>query len=260
MKLQRPGQKDTDLTLTVPRGYRATVRWRPQIGDIVPDFRARAASGPFRLHSFAEGHWTVLFSHPAAFTAICTSEIASLAAQHHEFEARDVKLLNVSADTPEASAAWAADIEALFGVEIRFPTVTDTSGTLTRLFGMVHRKEAEACAIRKTFVIDPALRIRAITEYPVAVGRSTDELLRLVDALQIAHAHEVGVPADWRPGDHCVLMPEGWGAGDADFAEGAVQQHRPYLSLVELPAELPPAPEPARADPAETTGRHRRRA
>jgi len=240
MKLCLPGQHEKDLALTVPRGYRTTVRWRPQIGDIVPDFRAEAPSGPFRFHRFAEGHWVVLFSHPAAFTAVCTSELASLAAHHHEFQARDVKLLNVSADAPAESARWLADLEDLFGVEIRFPTVTDASGTLTRLFGMVHRKEAEACAIRKTFVIDPALRIRAITEYPVAVGRSTDELLRLVDALRVSDSHDVGAPADWRPGDHCVLMPEGLGARGADFPDGAVQQHRPYLSLVELPSETAP--------------------
>ena len=254
MKLRLPGHHEDDLMLSVPRGYRATVRWRPQIGDIVPDFRARGRGGAFRFHPFAEGHWVVLFSHPAAFTPICSTELASLAAHGPEFEARDVRLLNVSADAPEQSAAWLADIEALFGVKISFPTVTDESGALIRIFGMIHRKEDEACAIRKTFVIDPTLRIRAITEYPLVVGRSTDELLRLIDALQAAQIYNVGIPADWHPGDHAVQLPGQ--APNLPGAAGTAQRVRPYLTVLDLSPSRAEAADGLNAAPDRATRRH----
>lgn len=191
----------------LPLSYRRKVKWLPQLGDIFPDFTTETTAGPIRFHDWAEGHWSFLFGHPGAFTPICSTELAGFAAAAQEFEQRSVKLLAVSGDDVQRLRAWRADVEDIFDVEIGFPSASDSSGILAEAFGMIHPKQSQACAIRKSFLIDPELKLRMIFEYPRAVGRSTDEVLRVIDALQAFDRYGLGTPADWQPGDDMLVPP-----------------------------------------------------
>lgn len=193
---------------TVPFSYSRTVRWLPQIGDVVPQFRAETTQGPIAFHDWAEGSWVFLFSHPAPFTPVCTTELASFAAARAEFEDRGVKLLGLSGAGLEDQAHWHAAIEQLYGLEVAIPMASDGTGLLADLFGMIHPEQSRDCTIRKSFIIGPDLKVRMIFEYPAQIGRSTEEVLRCIDALQTAERFEVAVGADWRKGDECLRLPD----------------------------------------------------
>jgi alkyl hydroperoxide reductase subunit AhpC len=236
----------------VPWGYRRSVRWLPRIGDIVPDFRADTTQGPLAFQDWAEGSWVVLFSHPLAFTAVCTTEMASLAAREAEFAQRGARLLGVSSSAPEAARAWVADIARIYGLHLSFPLIADPRAQLCDLFGMVHEKQSETCAIRKTLVIGPDLRIRAIFEYPMLVGRSSDETLRVLDAIQTAEAYNLATPADWQPGDDMVLLPPAYGPPATAPGSAAPRRFADYLATVPDPAHPAPdlVPDPLPERPA----------
>lgn len=193
--------------LYLPNAYRRTVPWLPRIGDIFPDFLAATTNGPLRMFDWAEGHWSYVFSHPAAKTPVCTTELLALSAALPDFEARNVKLLGFSGSPIEEQASWHDDLQRLFGVSIPWPFVADTSNKMARSFGMMHEKESETWPIRKSFILDPEMRVRMIFEYPVYVARGTDEILRVIDALQVQDRTGLAVPADWVPGDD-LIYPE----------------------------------------------------
>lgn len=223
---------DQDARIALPNGYRRTVRWLPQIGDVVPDFEAESTQGRIRFHDWAEGSWVVLGSHPAAFTSICTTEVADLANWAEDFRARNAQVINLSRTGVAENREWVAQIESMFGVPVEFPLVTDPDGTLLRSFGMLHEKENARFCIRKSFIIDPALRVRAILEYPMRVGRNVEELVRILDALRLSDSEEVGIPSGWSSGDP-ILVPDGMTDAEAcnQFA-GRVTFIRPYLRVV----------------------------
>lgn len=208
-----------DAQIELPKGYKATVQWVPHIGDIVPNFKARTTRGPIGFHEWAEGSWVYLFSHPGAFTPVCTTEMASFANATDEFAQRGVKLIALSRDAVAQQLNWCDDIERMFKVSVPFPVIEDCSGELASLFGMIHPKQSTEWTIRKSLIIDPSLRLRMIFEYPIYIGRSTTETLRVIDALQTLDRHEVGTPADWHPGNS-VLLPHGMTDETANAAYG----------------------------------------
>ena len=217
----------------VPLRYRRQVRWLPRIGDLIPDLSVDSTQGPLRLHDWAKGRWLILFSHPAPFTAVCTTEIAALASLQAEFDARGARLLGVSTGSLDEQRRWHDVVRRLFGFEVTFPMVADEDGLLANLFGMIHEAQSPDRTIRKTFVVGPDLRLRAITEYPMSVGRSTDEALRLLDALQTAETFNLGVGADWQKGDECLVLPEAF--GPPRFGAGAAA--RPLASYLQTVAD-----------------------
>lgn len=170
-----------------------------RIGVTAPDFEARTTQGLLRL-SELRGRWLVFFSHPADFTPVCTSEFVALAKAHERFDALNCNLLGLSVDSLYAHFAWVRAIRELFGVEVRFPIVEDPSMVIGRAYGMIDDDARDSAAVRATYFIDPEGIIRAITHYPMTIGRSVEELLRMVAALQATAA-----------GDR--LAPEGWVAG-----------------------------------------------
>ncbi len=190
-------------TIEIPSGYSRKVRWLPQIGDIIPNFFADTPDGPLSFHNWVNGKWAVIFSHPSAFAPVCTSEIAAFVARTEEFNRRGTKLIGICRASAEDQARWHADLEELFGRPMTIPIIADPEGLFGDVLGMTRPAENPAFAVRKTFLIDPKLRLRMIADYPVGVGRSVDELLRVIDALQTCDAHDVGVGADWQPGDNC---------------------------------------------------------
>jgi peroxiredoxin (alkyl hydroperoxide reductase subunit C) len=170
-----------------------------RIGATAPLFTARSTTGTCLLESY-QGRWLMLFFHPADFTPVCTSEFVRLAQLHEAFAAAGCALLGVSADSVYAHLAWVADIEQRFGVRIPFPLVEDSAMLISQAYGLLDERSGSSATVRASFVIDPAGIVRAITWYPLNIGRNIDELLRLVHALQAADQHQVSTPASWQPG------------------------------------------------------------
>lgn len=177
------------------------------IGDPAPNFEARTTMGPISLSDY-RGRWLVLFSHPADFTPVCTSEFIALARASDRFEALQCSLLAVSVDSLYAHLAWVRAIRDGFGVTISFPIVEDTAVMIGRAYGMVAEHAPDAAAMRSTYFIDPAGYIRVMTCYPATVGRSVDEMLRVLAALQTVDADDVVTPEGWQPGDAVLLPPD----------------------------------------------------
>ncbi|MCF4165878.1 peroxiredoxin [Zavarzinia compransoris] len=177
----------------------------PLIGEAAPDFQARSTMGTVSLSAY-RGRWVLLLSHPADFTPVCTSEFVALARAADRFRALDCEIVALSVDSLFAHIAWSLAIEEKFGVTIDFPIVEDVSLAISRAFGMVHPSAGTTATIRAVFAIDPDGVIQAIQYYPMSIGRSVDELLRLVAALKAAEGGTCSVPADWREGE-AVLAP-----------------------------------------------------
>lgn len=178
----------------------------PQIDGPAPDFEARSTCGPVRLSDY-RGRWLVFFSHPADFTPVCTSEFIAFQKALPRFAARDCALLGLSVDSLHAHIAWIRDIEARFGVAITFPLVEDISMSVSRAYGMIHDASVSTATVRSVFFIDPDGIIRALIHYPANVGRSVDEILRVLAALQAADETDLAFPEGWQPEQDALLPP-----------------------------------------------------
>ena len=177
-----------------------------RIGDTAPNFRARTTRGEVSLDQY-RGRWVVFFSHPADFTPVCTSEFIALAKAMPQFEALDGVLLGLSVDSLYSHIAWLRAIRELFGVEIRFPVIEDPSMAVGRAYGMIDDDATDASAVRATYFIDPEGIIRGVTWYPMTIGRSIDEMVRMLAALKRSADGSVLTPAGWQPGDDVLVPP-----------------------------------------------------
>lgn len=177
-----------------------------RIGDTAPEFEARSTMGPVRLSEF-KGRWLILFSHPADFTPVCTTEFVELARAASEFEKRDCALMALSVDSLFAHFAWLRIIRDRFDVEVRFPIVEDPTLVIGRAYGMVAPQDNDSATVRTTFFIDPSGTIRAMTCYPANLGRSIPEMLRMIDGLQAIDNHNGLAPANWQAGDPLLSSP-----------------------------------------------------
>lgn len=178
---------------------------RLELNGPAPDFEANTTHGPIKLSEWQRDRWVVFFSHPADFTPVCTTEFVQFARRHQEFERRGVALLGNSVDSVYSHIAWARNIEEKFGIAIPFPIVADLDQRISRLYGMIHAPSSVTAPVRCVFFIDPKRTLRAMIYYPLNVGRSFDEILRVVDALQMVDANAVACPADWRPGEDVIV-------------------------------------------------------
>jgi peroxiredoxin (alkyl hydroperoxide reductase subunit C) len=190
----RPAPRNAIMTETNTHSARP-----PRIDETAPGFAARSTAGPVTLSAF-RGRWLVFFSHPADFTPVCTSEFIALARAAPEFEKLDCALLGLSVDSLYSHIAWLRDIEARFGVKVMFPLVEDSAMVIAQAYGMIDGTAQSSATVRATYVIDPDGIVRAVVWYPMNVGRSVDELLRLVAALQAAEREDASTPEGWRPG------------------------------------------------------------
>jgi len=191
-----------------------------RMGDAAPDFEARTTRGPIRLSSF-RGRWLLFFSHPADFTPVCTTEFVALAKAQHRFEEMDCALLGLSVDSLYAHVAWQKAIKDLFDVEIGFAIVEDPSMAIGRAYGMLDENATDSSAVRATYFIDRDGVIQAITHYPMSVGRSVDEMLRMVAALQEAQDGTRLAPEGWQPGKPLLLPASSDADGDDWFCRAA---------------------------------------
>ena len=188
-----------------------------RINDPAPDFIARTTQGEKRLSDY-RGRWLVLFSHPADFTPVCTSEFIALAKQADAFEALGCDLMALSVDSLYSHLAWLKDIYRRFGVKVAFPIIEDPSMAIGHAFGMVDAGSSDSATVRASFVIDPDGIVRAVSWYPMNIGRSVDELLRRVTALQTADREQASTPAGWSPGE--PLLEPAATTLDAALADG----------------------------------------
>ena len=202
-----------------------------RIGDFAPDFSARSTTGDLRLSDY-RGRWLILFSHPADFTPVCTTEFVALARSADLFEQRDCALMALSVDSLFSHFAWLRMIRDRFDIEVRFPIVEDPTLVICRGYGMVAPHDNDSGTVRSTFFIDPEGVIRAMTCYPANVGRSTPEILRTLDALQAVDSGPVLAPANWERGQNLLRQP----AATLDDVFGAREQTEWFLK------ETPGAP------------------
>lgn len=190
----------------------------PRIGDVAPDFRARSTRGEVSLSDY-RGQWVIFFSHPADFTPVCSTEFVTLARRQAEFDALDCALLGLSVDSLYSHLAWVRALRDLFDVDIAFPIIEDPSMAIGRAYGMIDEHASDSMAMRSTFFIDPNGVIRAITTYPHTVGRSVDEMLRLLRALRKVEAKPVLTPEGWMEGQPLLALPPEDGVPETDGAD-----------------------------------------
>jgi peroxiredoxin 2/4 len=178
-----------------------------ELNGPAPDFEANTTHGPLRLSEWNKDKWVILFSHPADFTPVCTTEFMAFAKLADELGKRNVALLGNSIDSIYSHIAWVRSIKQNFGVDVQFPIIADLDMKVAKAYKMVHEASSTTAAVRAVFFIDPSRKIRAMIYYPLNVGRNFDEVLRVIDALQTADEHGVACPADWRPGDDVIVPP-----------------------------------------------------
>lgn len=181
--------------------------YMPRIGDKAPDFDAVTTIGKIRFSDYAKDKWLVLFSHPADFTPVCTTEMSGFAQRKSEFTALNTELMGLSIDSVHAHLGWVDNVRKNTGVYFDFPIIADIDMKVSKLYGMLQPNESETAAVRAVFFIDPKKTIRLIMYYPLNVGRNMDEILRALEALQTADRHKVALPLDWKKGDKVIIPP-----------------------------------------------------
>ncbi len=214
------------------------------IGDTAPDFEAETTEGTINFHEWLGDSWGVLFSHPRAFTPVCTTELGYLASIKGEFDARGVKIIGISVDPAENNIGWSKDIEETQGTAPNYPIIGDSDFKVAKAYGMLpaevegeatERTPAQNATVRNVYVIGPDKKIKLVLIYPMTTGRNFDEVLRVIDSLQLTANHAVATPAQWQPGEDVIIAgsvsndaakekyPEGW------------KEPKPYIRIVPAP-------------------------
>jgi len=206
-----------------------------QLGDTVPDFTQESQLGPINLYDFAGDHWVVLFSHPADYTPVCTTELGEVARLREEWEKRHVKTLALSVDTAESHQGWIADINDTQCTIVDYPILADSDRRVSELYGMIHPQSLSNLTVRSVFIIDPNKKLRLQITYPASTGRNFHEILRVIDSLQLTDHHQVATPVNWKQGEDCVVVPSILtDEARAKFPKG-VTEIRPYLRMTPQP-------------------------
>jgi peroxiredoxin (alkyl hydroperoxide reductase subunit C) len=178
----------------------------PRILEAAPDFEATSTHGVIRLSDYtSKGKWVMLFSHPSDFTPVCSTEFIEFARHNDAFERLNVQLIGVSIDSIYSHIAWVRDLEAMAGVQIRFPVIADLDQKVSHAYGLVHEVASDTATVRAVFAIDPRGTVRALLYYPMQLGRNVAELLRIFQGLQTSDANGVSCPANWLPGDEVIV-------------------------------------------------------
>ncbi|MBD2652381.1 peroxiredoxin [Synechocystis sp. PCC 7339] len=206
-----------------------------QLGDVVPDFTQESSQGPISFHEWAGDSWVVLFSHPADYTPVCTTELGTVAKLKPEFDKRNVKVIALSVDDVESHQGWICDINETQNTSVNYPILADGDKKVSDLYGMIHPNALNNLTVRSVFIIDPAKKLRLTLTYPASTGRNFAEILRVIDSLQLTDYHQVATPANWQDGDKCVVVPS-ISTEDAKvkFPKG-VEEIKPYLRMTPQP-------------------------
>ncbi|ELO0720403.1 peroxiredoxin [Pseudomonas aeruginosa] len=178
-----------------------------RLGDIAPDFEQDSSEGRIRLHEWLGDSWGVLFSHPADFTPVCTTELGFTAKLKDQFAQRGVKVLALSVDPVESHLKWIDDINETQDTRVNFPIIADADRKVSELCDLIHPNANDTLTVRSLFIIDPSKKVRLIITYPASTGRNFNEILRVIDSLQLTDEHKVATPANWEDGDEVVIVP-----------------------------------------------------
>jgi thioredoxin-dependent peroxiredoxin len=206
-----------------------------RLGDIAPNFQAETSEGPIDFYEFLGDSWGVLFSHPADFTPVCTTELGQVAKLKNEFEKRNVKVLALSVDPLADHERWINDINETQNTVVNFPLIADHDRKISMLYDMIHPESSEKATVRSVFIIGPDKKVKLTLTYPPSTGRNFAEILRVIDSLQLTAYHSVATPADWVQGQDVVILAS---VPDADipikFPKGA-KHIKPYLRTTPPP-------------------------
>jgi thioredoxin-dependent peroxiredoxin len=207
-----------------------------RLGDTVPNFTQASSEGEINLYDWAGDSWVVLFSHPADFTPVCTTELGTVAKLKPEFDKRNVKVLALSVDDVESHKGWIGDINETQKTTVNYPILADPDKKVSDLYEMIHPNANSTLTVRSVFIIDPQKKLRLTFTYPASTGRNFEEILRVIDSLQLTDDYQVATPADWKDGGDCVIVPT---LKDPEvlkekFPKG-YEQIKPYLRLTPQP-------------------------
>ncbi len=206
-----------------------------RLGDVAPNFTANTTEGTIDFHQWLGNSWGVLFSHPADFTPVCTTELGMTAKLKDEFDKRNVKVLAVSVDPLDSHFEWVKDINETQRTLVNFPIIADDDRNIATLYDMIHPNASEKATVRSVFVIGPDKKIKLTLTYPASTGRNFNELLRVIDSLQLTANYSVATPANWQDGEDCVIVPA---VKDEDIPARFPKGHtaiKPYLRMTPQP-------------------------
>ncbi|AFK05046.1 alkyl hydroperoxide reductase/ Thiol specific antioxidant/ Mal allergen [Emticicia oligotrophica DSM 17448] len=206
-----------------------------RLGDIAPDFTAETTQGKINFHEWLGNSWGMLFSHPADFTPVCTTELGKTALLKDDFAKRGVKVIAVSVDDLDSHNKWVPDIEEVNGVTVNFPIIADADKNVATLYDMIHPNASEKATVRSVFIIGPDKKVKLTLTYPASTGRNFNELLRVIDSLQLTSNFQVATPADWKDGEDTIVVPAvSTEDAIAKFPKG-VNVVKPYLRYTPQP-------------------------
>ncbi|MDO1444771.1 peroxiredoxin [Rhodocytophaga aerolata] len=206
-----------------------------RLGDVAPNFTAKTTEGEITFHEWLGDKWGVLFSHPADFTPVCTTELGMTAKLKDEFDKRNVKVMAVSVDPLDSHVEWVKDINETQNTLVNFPLIADENREVANLYDMIHPNASEKATVRSVFVIGPDKKIKLTLTYPASTGRNFNEILRVIDSLQLTAYHSVATPANWEDGGDCVIVPA---VKDEDIPAKFPKGHtviKPYLRMTPQP-------------------------
>lgn len=206
-----------------------------RLGDEAPNFSAETTEGRINFHEWLGSSWGVLFSHPADFTPVCTTELGAVAKIKRDFDKRNVKVIAVSVDPLESHRGWIEDINETQRTAMNFPIIADPDQKVASLYDMIHPNADDKMTVRSVFIIGPDKKIRLTITYPASTGRNFDEILRVIDSLQLTAKHKVATPANWRDGEDCIIVPA---VADEEIPALFPKGHRevkPYLRYTPQP-------------------------
>jgi alkyl hydroperoxide reductase subunit AhpC len=209
----------------------ATIR----LGDIAPNFTAQTTEGEIKFHEWLGESWGVLFSHPADYTPVCTTELGAAAKYKGEFEKRNVKVMALSVDGLTSHRNWIGDINETQNTDVNFPIIADEDRKVSELYDMIHPNANDKLTVRSVFVIGPDKKVKLIITYPASTGRNFDELLRVIDSLQLTAYHKVATPVNWNSGDDCVILPAVPNEEAKKLFPKGFTEVKPYLRLTPQP-------------------------
>jgi thioredoxin-dependent peroxiredoxin len=206
-----------------------------RLGDTVPNFTQASSEGEISFYDWAGDSWVVLFSHPADYTPVCTTELGTVAKLKPEFDKRNVKVIALSVDDEESHKGWIGDIEETQSTQLNYPILADPDKKVSDLYDMIHPNANAKLTVRTVFVIDPQRKLRLSLTYPPSTGRNFDEILRVIDSLQLTDDYSVATPADWKDGQDCVVVPSiPTEEARQKFPKG-VTEIKPYLRMTPQP-------------------------
>ena len=208
-----------------------------RLGDVAPNFTAETTDGTVDFHEYLGDGWGLLFSHPADFTPVCTTELGELAKRKGEFDARNVKLIGLSVDPIESHRDWAPDIGDVKGTALNYPLIADPDREVATLYDMIHPSMNEKVTVRSVFVVAPDKSVKLIITYPQTPGRNVDELLRVIDSLQLTAGYSVATPVDWKQGDDVIIAASVSDEAAKEKFPAGWKAEKPYLRWVPQPGQ-----------------------